>query len=110
MTRGTTPTNTFTVKGIDLTGAKIFLTYAQSGNTLFERSSDDLQVSAETIDDVATSTVVAVLTQEETLKLVTEVKVRIQLRAVFEDGTAVATGIVEKSVGEILKDGEISYD
>lgn len=110
MTRGTTPTNTFTIKGIDLTGAKLFLTYAQSGNTLFERSSDDLQVTVDTADEEPISTVVAVLTQEETLKLITEVKVRIQLRAVFEDGTAIATGIVEKSVGEILKDGEITYD
>jgi len=109
MIRGTTPTNTFTVTGVDLTDAKIYLTYAQNGKTLFEKTEDDLDVTVEAgLSPV--STLVAKLTQAETLQMSTGTMVRIQLRAIFSDGTTIATKIVEKPVGEILKDEEISYD
>ena len=99
MKRGTTPTNTFKTN-IDLTGATVFLTYSQRGRVVLEKTGDDLEISAETI--------VTRLTQKDTLGFDALQKVSIQIRYVFPDGTAGASNIMTASVGEILKDGEIS--
>ena len=99
MKRGTTPTNTFKTN-IDLTGATVFLTYSQRGKVVLEKTGDDLEISAEAI--------VTRLTQKDTLGFDALQKVSIQIRYVFPDGTAGASNIMTASVGEILKDGEIS--
>ena len=99
MKRGTTPTNTFKTN-IDLTGATVFLTYSQRGRVVLEKTGDDLEISAEAI--------VTRLTQKDTLGFDALQKVSIQIRYVFPDGTAAASNIMTASVGEILKDGEIS--
>ena len=99
MKRGTTPTNTFKTN-IDLTGATVFLTYSQRGRVILEKTGDDLEISAEAI--------VTRLTQKDTLGFDALQKVSIQIRYVFPDGTAGASNIMTASVGEILKDGEIS--
>ena len=99
MKRGTTPTNTFKTN-IDLTGATVFLTYSQRGRVVLEKTGDDLEISAEAI--------VTWLTQKDTLGFDALQKVSIQIRYVFPDGTAGASNIMTASVGEILKDGEIS--
>jgi hypothetical protein len=99
MKRGTTPTNTFKTN-IDLTGATVFLTYSQHGRVVLEKTGDDLEISAEAI--------VTRLTQKDTLGFDALQKVSIQIRYVFPDGTAGASNIMTASVGEILKDGEIS--
>jgi hypothetical protein len=97
--RGTTPTNTFKTN-IDLTGATVFLTYSQRGRVVLEKTGDDLEITAEAI--------VTRLTQKDTLGFDALQKVSIQIRYVFPDGTAGASNIMTASVGEILKDGEIS--
>lgn len=99
MKRGTTPTNTFKTN-IDLTGATVFLTYSQRGRVVFEKTGDDLEITAEAI--------VTRLTQKDTLGFDALQKVSIQIRYVFPDGTAGASNIMTVTVGEILKDGEIS--
>ena len=99
MKRGTTPTNTFKTN-IDLTGATVFLTYSQHGRVVLEKTGDDLEISAEAI--------VTRLTQKDTLGFDALQKVSIQIRYVFPDGTAGASNIMTVTVGEILKDGEIS--
>ena len=99
MKRGTTPTNTFKTN-IDLTGATVFLTYSQRGRAVLEKTGDDLEISAEAI--------VTRLTQKDTLGFDALQKVSIQIRYVFPDGTAGASNIMTVTVGEILKDGEIS--
>jgi hypothetical protein len=99
MKRGTTPTNTFKTN-IDLTGATVFLTYSQRGRVVLEKTGDDLEITAEAI--------VTRLTQKDTLGFDALQKVSIQIRYVFPDGTAGASNIMTASVGEILKDGEIS--
>lgn len=99
MKRGTTPTNTFKTN-IDLTGATVFLTYSQRGRVVLEKTGDDLEISAEAI--------VTRLTQKDTLGFDALQKVSIQIRYVFPDGTAGASNIMTVTVGEILKDGEIS--
>lgn len=109
MTRGTTPTNTFTTS-IDLDGATIFLTYSQGGNVVFEKTGDDLTLTSTTEEGVTTHTITTTLTQEDTLALNTDMHVRVQIRAIFANGIAVASDIAELKVGEILKDGEIEYE
>ena len=99
MKRGTTPTNTFKTN-IDLTGATVFLTYSQRGRVVLEKTGDDLEISAEAV--------VTRLTQKDTLGFDALQKVSIQIRYVFPDGTAGASNIMTVTVGEILKDGEIS--
>lgn len=99
MKRGTTPTNTFKTN-IDLTGATVFLTYSQRGRVVLEKTGDDLEITAEAI--------VTRLTQKDTLGFDALQKVSIQIRYVYPDGTAGASNIMTASVGEILKDGEIS--
>ena len=99
MKRGTTPTNTFKTN-IDLTGATIFLTYSQRGRVVLEKTGDDLEISAEAI--------ITRLTQKDTLGFDALQKVSIQIRYVFPDGTAGASNIMTVTVGEMLKDGEIS--
>ena len=99
MKRGTTPTNTFKTN-IDLTGATVFLTYSQRGRVVLEKTGDDLEISAEAI--------VTRLTQKDTLGFDALQKVSLQIRYVFPDGTAGASNIMTVTVGEILKDGEIS--
>lgn len=47
------------------------------------------------------------LTQAETLMLMHDADVRMQIRAKFADGSAVASNIMQTTVSEILKDGEI---
>lgn len=110
MIRGTTPTNTIETD-IDLTGATIFVTYSQGGSTVFEKTGDDLTVETTTGDDGnQVHTITTVLSQEDTLALKSDLKVRVQIRAVFENGCSVASEIMEMTVGEILKDGVIEYE
>lgn len=99
MRRGTTPTHTFKTD-IDLSDAAvIWLTYKVDGEIVIDKEKSDLLI---TEDEISFK-----LTQEETLALKKGTQVRIQIRARFEDGTAVASNIMEASVKEILKDGEI---
>ena len=60
MYRGTTPTNIINVD-LDLTGMTIFVTYAQNGKILFEKTNDVITVEADKL--------LVPLTQEETLSL-----------------------------------------
>ena len=107
MTRGTTPTHTFTLPD-DLTSATIsalYITYAQHGTTVLEKTLDDVTNN----NGVLTCT----LTQADTLKF--EVldqhcgcdKVNIQVRIKTSDGTAMASDIMRIPVMDVLKDGEI---
>lgn len=107
MTRGTTPTHTFTLPD-DLTSATIstlYITYAQHGTTVLEKTLDDV-----TIND---GVIICTLTQAETLAF--EVldkhcgcdKVGVQVRLKTSDGVAMASDIVYVTIMDILKDGEI---
>lgn len=98
MRRGTTPTNTFKTS-IDLTGAEVFVTYAQGGKTVLEKSGADLEITEDAVS--------VRLTQADTLSFTAAQRVSIQLRCVFPDGTACASNIMGADVGAILKDGEI---
>ena len=99
MYRGTTPTHTFKTD-IDLSDAAvIWLTYKANGRIIIDKEKNDLLVTEEDIS--------LKLTQEETLALVKGQNVSCQIRARFEDGTAVASNIMTVVVNGILKDGVI---
>lgn len=100
ITRGTTPTNTFKTS-VSLVGARIYVTYTQAGETVFEKTNEDMQVT----DDA----VIVTLSQEDTLALDATKMVEIQIRYINSDGVADASNIITTSTKRILKDGEISY-
>ena len=99
MKRGTTPINKFKTS-IDLTGATVFVTYAQGNKVVLEKTGDDLTISSESVE--------VLLAQKDTLAFSAE-RVKMQIRYVFPDGTAGASNIMSAEVGAILKDGEITY-
>ena len=107
MTRGTTPTHTFTLPD-DLTSATIsalYITYAQGSKTVLEKTISDVTING--------GVITCTLTQADTLKF--EVldqhcgcdKVAIQVRMKTSDGTAMASDIMRIPVMDVLKDGEI---
>lgn len=97
--RGTTPTNIFNVN-VDLTEAEdIIISYAQKGNVVINKMISDIDVTEDTVSTT--------LTQTETLKLDAAYDVDIQIRALFDDGTAIASDIITVDVGKILYEGVI---
>ncbi len=97
--RGTTPTNIFNVN-VDLTEAEdIIISYAQKGNVVINKMISDIDVTEDTLSTT--------LTQTETLKLDATYNVEIQIRALFDDGTAIASDIISVDVGAILYEGVI---
>ena len=99
MMRGTTPTHTFTTD-VDLTDAEVlYVTYKQNGRVVVEKTLEDVKVTAEAVT--------VRLTQAETLGFSPIGRVRMQIRARFADGTAIACDEIKADVKEILKDGEI---
>ena len=107
MTRGTTPTHTFTLPD-DLKTATIsalYITYAQHGTTVLEKTLSDVTING--------GVITCTLTQADTLKF--EVldqhcgcdKVAIQVRMKTSDGAAMASDIMRIPVQDVLKDGEI---
>ena len=98
MRRGTTPTLRITVEGVQLDSlTSIFLTLKQ-GNTELEKT--NLEIDAE-------HNVMSVdLSQEETL-MFDEGGIRVQFRAILQNGKAVASDIVTTTMEEILMEGVI---
>lgn len=107
MIRGTTPTHTFTLPNDlkALTISALYITYAQYGKTVLEKTLEDVKIT----DGVIACT----LTQADTLafKAVDQYcgcdKVAIQVRMKTSDGTAMASDIMRIPVQDVLKDGEI---
>lgn len=111
MRRGTTPTVTLTIKGVDggvcdLTDADIYVTFAdkKKSNVILTKSTNDDGVSVNLVDDYSVITII--LTQADTLAFKTGAKVRVQLRA-KKGNKAIASDIGEFMMEEILLDGEI---
>lgn len=97
--RGSTPTNVFNLN-IDLTDARVYVTYMQKGKVIVEKSNENL--------DITSDSLVVSLTQEDTLKFAPG-DVEVQIRYVKADGSADASNIMTISATRILKDGQISY-
>lgn len=99
MRQGTTPTHIFHTS-MSLSEAEvIYITYEQGGETVVDKSIEDMTVTDEMVQ--------VTLTQEETLAFNLRDAVRIQIRARFADGTAVACQVIETLAEEVLKEGVI---
>ena len=93
MRQGTTPTIVINVNNIDLSELKsVYITFEQDGHLLRK---DMSQIEIE--DDEIRIT----LTQEETLKFKKGI-VNVQLRAITQDGLAIASSIATTKVHRIL--------
>lgn len=107
MTRGTTPTHTFTLPDNLKTAtlSAVYITYAQRGETVLEK----------TLNDVTNNNGVLTckLTQADTLAFdVLDQRckhdtVEVQVRMKTSDGAVMASNIISIPIMDILKDGEI---
>lgn len=100
--RGTTPTHTFRPKQpVDLSSASVlFITYKQNGHTRVEKSKEDLE-------ELTAEKIVVKLTQRDTLAFDDHTDTEIQIRAKFEDGTALASKVKVVPIDKVLKEGTI---
>lgn len=99
MRRGTTPTITVTIDA-DLTGMEVHL--ALKSGELIVKDTDDLTITYEE----GQTTIVANLTQEDTLAMKAGTNCQIQVRAYTPSGAvAMATTIGSVPVNQILEDG-----
>ena len=104
MRRGTTPTVTVTVDA-DLTGMDVHL--ALNAGTLIVKETDDLEITV----DGGVTTIVANLTQADTLSMTAGSMCEVQVRAFNSDGSvAMATDIGQMKVCRILEDGELPQE
>jgi hypothetical protein len=99
MIRGTTPKLEFTLPFEVATLTDCYVTLAQNDTVLVEKCMTDCQCDGKTL--------VARLTQEETLKLDCDCNTEIQIRAKTTMGEAIASDIFMVDTGRILKDGVI---
>lgn len=100
MWRGTTPTHSFTLpEGMRQQDfAVLYITYSQNGETVVEKTGEDLQFEDNIIK--------VIFTQQDTLAFAPG-PVKIQIRGRMLDGQAVASNHISTTAKEILKDGEI---
>lgn len=98
MLRGTTPTHTFQVDTDLTTASVIYITYDQDEKPVVEKTGSDITATS--------STLVVTLSQAETLRF-RDGRVRIQIRARFPDGSAIASNVITTTAEAVLKEGEI---
>lgn len=98
MIRGTTPTHIFRTN-VDLTGARVYITYAQDKKEILEKTGEDVTVTNDSVS--------VTLTQTETLEFKPFKKVNIQIRYVFPNGSAGASNIMNVDISDVLKEGVI---
>ena len=101
MIRGTTPTLEFVLPFAVTSADKIWITFSQKGKEVFTIETQDCKIN-ETVIQV-------VLTQQQTLKLLSETTLEIQIRLLTDTGVAMASQIILTTVQRILKDGEIQW-
>ena len=109
MYRGTTPVLPIEILGIDLTGARVFLTIAdeKNRNQFTLTAPDDFTVTYDSENEKTVGDVV--LTQKQTLSIQAG-NCTAQIRFIFPDGTADATNTVPLTVDDVLLKGVISYE
>jgi hypothetical protein len=102
MRRGTTTTHRIT-PGVDLSNAKVYLTYVQDGEPVLERTSGDTGFT------VGEAEITNVITQTESFLFAANKAVKAQLRWIDSSGTAGSSNIFNFTVEDVLKQGEITY-
>ena len=101
ITRGTTPTLTFTLPFDVANIAKAYITIAQNGEIVIDKEVGDTGCTC------SDKTITYHLTQEETLKLADCRGIEMQIRLRTTNGEVLASQIIKSFVEEILKDGVI---
>lgn len=101
MIRGTTPTLEFTLPFDCSLLTEMYITFAQYGTTVLEKSMADCTCSG--------TFVTLSLSQEDTLKMKQDrmAIAEVQLRVRTKDGSALASNIMQIRVDRILKEGVI---
>lgn len=101
MIRGTTPILEFTLPFDCSLLTEIYITFAQYGTTVLEKSMADCTCSG--------TLVTLSLSQEDTLKMKQDrmAIAEVQLRVRTKDGSALASNIMQIRVDRILKEGVI---
>lgn len=99
MYRGTTPTLTFNLPFATAALSEAYITFAQFGASVFEKTLTDCTAGVQALT--------VTLTQSDTLLLDATEKVEIQIRGKTVDGEVIASNIMRVPVERILKDGEI---
>jgi hypothetical protein len=99
MIRGTTPTLEFVLPFDTSLLAEAFVTLAQGGTVVVDKSLKDCNCSGDLLT--------VRLTQEDTLKLDDKINTEIQIRAKTVSGDAIASNITTVDTERILKDGVI---
>ena len=99
MIRGTTPKLKFNVPFDTDTVSELSIAFSQRGRLVMEKVKED-------VESVSGGYLLS-LTQADTLQFEDGANVEIQIRAKFADDSAIASQIVNTTVGRILRDGEI---
>lgn len=98
MTRGTTPTLTFSIPYQASEIQKGYITFSQHHRPVFEVGLEDMELQD--------GKIIVTLTQRQTLQLIPD-DVMVQIRLLLNGGQAVASQRMELHVQDILKDGVI---
>lgn len=107
MIRGTTPDYILEGQGVDLSGRRVYVTFAQD-NYKFTRTNEDLTMEVDTSGQTPVTRIYITLTQEETLGL-REGFVSVQIKAIDSDGYVDASECMRASVGPALLERVITY-
>ena len=99
MIRGTNPTLTFTLPFEVKTIQKMWVTFSQNDKEVFTLNKEDCELNG--------NNVMLQLSQEQTLSLLSNVRVEIQLRVLTFNNASLASNIIKVSVERILKGGVI---
>lgn len=102
MRRATTPLHKFTFPVSPETFEKILITYSQGRKIVMEKTRDDLSISDNSVSFQ--------MTQEEANKFKVNEPVSVQVRALTYAGNAVASKVIQISVGEVLNDVILERD
>ena len=103
MVRFTTPTDTYKVIGVDLTGCKVWISYQQGAR--------ELDVEADTITYDGEDSIVSVeLTQAQTAAFREGRKLLVQINWIYLNGKRDATVQAEVDVMGNLLERELTYD
>lgn len=100
MIRGTTPTHIFKIPFSADVLKEIRILYSQNNTIVLEKKTDDCEI----ID----GSITVHLTQEETLKFLSDRDAYIQIRVLLKDGSSLASKVHRVSVGDVLSDEVIT--
>lgn len=105
MRRGSTPSVTLIIPGIDLTDATVRVAVSQ-GSALMVKTGSQVTVAYDSTTEKTTLTVP--YSQQDTLSF-TPGRAQVQVRWIFSDGSADGTNIKSVMITPVLEDGVIEY-